>query len=131
MPNSPSVPAVPRTVLVTMPLVIDETNGDDFGGQLATALASGPSTLIVDSTSTRSCDCSGLRMLFAAIAKAAEDGTSLRLVAPPLGAVQLALWNSGLNGLLPTYPSLRSACPPGPPPITTDPMRRPVGRPGP
>lgn len=109
MLNYPRVPAVPRTVLVTMPLVIDEANGDDFGGQLATALAAGPSTLIVDSTSTRSCDCAGLRMLLAAIAKAADDRTSLRLVAPPFGAVQQALRNSGLNGLLPTYPSLRSA----------------------
>lgn len=116
--DSQQMPARTWSVLVTMPPVIDAASGDHIGRELSAVLSSGASTVIADLTGTRSCNCAGLRILFAAIAKAAECGTDLRLVVPPAGVVQQTLRNSGLSGLLPIYPTLRSARPPGPVPVT-------------
>jgi anti-anti-sigma factor len=124
------IPAKRRAVLVTMPAVIDAASSDHIGRELVTALASGAPTVIADLTYTRSCDCAGLRMLFAALAKAAEQGTDLRLVVPPAGVVQQTLENSGLDGLLPAHPTLRSARPPGSAPVPFPP-RSPSSAPEP
>jgi anti-sigma B factor antagonist len=95
-------------VVVALPAEIDMANADQTGQQLRAALAPGVATVIADMTATRFCDSSGISMLVQAHGQAAANGTELRLVVAST-AVLHTLTLTGLDQLLPIYPSLSQA----------------------
>jgi len=95
-------------VVVALPVEIDMANADRVGQQLGSAFTPGVRTVIADMTATRFCDSSGINALVRAHQQAAANGTELRLVvASP--AVLRPLTLTGLDDLLPIYPSLSQA----------------------
>ena len=97
-----------RPVVVPVPLEIDIDNSGLLGEKLASALASGTSTLIADLTVTRFCDCSGIRMLAETYMDAIRQGVELRLVLPA-GPILRILSLMGLDRWLPICPDLLTA----------------------
>lgn len=97
-------------VVIVLPAEIDMANADRVGQQLGAALAPGVATVIADMTATRFCDSSGISMLVQAHGQAAANGTELRLVVAS-AAVLRTLTLTGLDQLLPIYPSLSQALP--------------------
>jgi anti-anti-sigma factor len=102
-------------VVIALPAEIDMANADRVGQQLRSALTPGVRTVIADMTATRFCDSSGINMLVRAHQQAAANGTELRLVVAST-AVLRVLTLTGLDDLLPIYPSLSQALTAGPAP---------------
>jgi anti-anti-sigma factor len=95
-------------VVIALPTEIDMANADQVGQQLGSAFTPRVRTVIADMTATRFCDSSGINMLVRAHQQAAAHGTELRLVVPST-AVLRTLTLTGLDQLLPIYPSLSQA----------------------
>ena len=102
-------------VVIALPAEIDMANADRTGQQLRAALAPGVATVIADMTATRFCDSSGMSMLVRAHGRAAANGTELRLVVAST-VVLRTLTLTGLDQVLPIYPSLSQALAAGPAP---------------
>jgi anti-sigma B factor antagonist len=102
-------------VVIALPAEIDMANAGRTGQQLRAALAPGVAAVIADMTATRFCDSSGISMLVQAHGQAAANGTELRLVVAS-AAVLRTLTLTGLDQLLPIYPSLSQALAAGPAP---------------
>ena len=102
-------------VVIALPAEIDMANADRTGQQLRAALTPGIATVMADMTATRFCDSSGISMLVQAHGQAAANGTELRLVVAS-AAVLRTLTLTGLDQLLPIYPSLSQALAAGPAP---------------
>ncbi len=95
-------------VIVGLPAEIDAANAAGAGLRLCAAFAPGVTVVIADLTQTVFCDSSGVSQLVLAYHCAAAHGAQLRLVVPHpnvLGVLKL----TGLDGLLPVYPSLDAA----------------------
>jgi len=94
--------------VITMPSEIDITNAPQVGQELAEAFAPGVSTVIADMTPTTFCDSSGVRVLALAHKHAAADHAELRVVAPTAAVLRI-FELTGVDRLLPIYPSLDAA----------------------
>ena len=117
----------PQTAVVPLPPEIDAANIGLVEAALAGALASRPTVLIADGTSTAFCDSSGIGALIHAHRQAAATGAQLRVVMPG-PQVRRVLQLIGADQLLLVYPSLadtqadrsqsaRSAADPAPGPV--------------
>ena len=116
--------AVPAAAtIVALPAEIDIDNADHAYDQLYAAFAAGAPMVIADFTATTFCDTASLRRLVAVQRRAVARNAQLRLAAPPGNPVRHVLEITGLDKLLPVYPSARHAAADwiAPP----DPARRP------
>ena len=95
-------------VVIALPVKIDMANADRAGQQLGSAITPGVRTVIADMAPTSFCDSSGINMLVRAHQQAAANGTELRLVAASPAVLRI-LTLTGLDQLLPIYPSLSQA----------------------
>ena len=124
-----------RQVIVTLPEQIDVSNAGQVSKSLLGVINRGVIALIADLTATRSCDHAGADALALAYQRALANGTALLLVVPG-PAMRQVLSLSGLDRIVPIYPSLEAASaalaqtptpgPAGPAKTRTDgPRRRP------
>ena len=102
--------AVPgAATIVALPADIDIGNADHAYDQLYAAFAAGAPMVIADFTATTFCDTASLRRLVAVQRRAVARNAQLRLAAPPGNPVRQVLEITGLDQLLPVYPSARHA----------------------
>jgi anti-sigma B factor antagonist len=97
-----------RLAVVPLPAEIDATNAREVGRDLLAAVVPGVTAVVADMTATTFCDACGARMLALVRSLATMQKTRLILVVPS-AAVLRALSLSGLDHLLPVYPSLDEA----------------------
>ena len=91
-----------------MPEHIDVSDAGQIREQLLSVINRGATALIVDMTSTASCDQSGAEAVARAYQRAVASGTQMRLVVTtPI--VRRVLGMNGLDRLIPMYPSLEAA----------------------
>jgi anti-sigma B factor antagonist len=100
-------------VVVPLPATLDHTSARAVVAELAATFTAGASTVIADLTGTSFCDSSGTRMLAMAYVQAIERKVRL-FFAIPGPAVRQALQASGLDRVLPIFPSLDEALAMGP-----------------
>jgi len=98
----------PQTAVVALPIEIDAANVGLVEAALASALASRPTVLIADGTTTVFCDSSGIGTLIRAHRQAAATGAQLRVVITT-SQVRRVLELIGADQLLRVYPSLACA----------------------
>ena len=98
----------PQTAVVALPVEIDAANIGLVEAALASALASRPTVLIADGTTTVFCDSSGIGTLVRAHRQAAATGAQLRVVITG-SQVRRVLELIGADQLLGVYPSLACA----------------------
>lgn len=108
-------PAEP--VVVALPAEIDIANSGKVATQLRAAIAPGAGVVVADLSMTTFCDSSGVRVLVLARNWAAADGVQLQLVAPA-GPTLMVLELTGLNRLVPVYPTVGQALAAGGKPAT-------------
>lgn len=94
--------------LTVMPAEIDMANAPDLGHDLRSLLDQGGTVLVVDMTQTGFCDSAGVRMLVLAHQQAAQQGSELRLIAPP-SQVRRVLGLSGADQVLRVFPTMSEA----------------------
>jgi anti-anti-sigma factor len=97
-----------RLAVVPLPAEINFTNAREEGRDLLAAVMPGVTGVIADMTATTSCDLPGAHMLALVRSQAQMQKTRLILVVPS-AAVLRALALTGLDHLLPVYPSLDEA----------------------
>jgi anti-anti-sigma factor len=103
---TPAFPLPPR--VVTLPAEIDIGNAYQIGLELRAAFAPGVPAVVADMTDTTFCDSMGARMLVLAHKTALANDAEL-LLALPSSQVLRILAITGLDQVLPIYPSLGSA----------------------
>jgi anti-anti-sigma factor len=97
-----------RQAVVVLPDHIDVSNAGRISEQLLSVINRGATELIADMSATVSCDHAGADAVARAYQRAAANGTRLRLVVTaPI--VRRVLSASGLDRLIPVYPSLEAA----------------------
>src|SRR6516165_569419 len=97
-----------RQAVVALPEHIDVSNASQIREELLWVINRGAAALIADMTATLSCDHSGADAVMRAYQRALASGTQLRLVVTaPI--VRRVLAVSGLDRLIPVYPSLEAA----------------------
>ena len=108
MEDTSPVQWVGTQALVTLPARVDVSNAGQIGEELLSVISRGAAVLVVEMTATAACDHAGADAVARAYQQAAVHGTQLRLVvtAP---AVRRVLGFSGLEGLVPVYPSRAAA----------------------
>jgi anti-anti-sigma factor len=97
-----------RLAVVRLPAEINFTNAREVGRDLLAAVVPGVTAVIADMTATTFCDLPGAHMLALVRSQATMQKTRLILVVPS-AAVLRALSLSGLDHLLPVYPSVAEA----------------------
>ena len=97
-----------RQAIVTLPDHIDVSNAGHIREQLLTVINRGPEALIADMTATVSCDHAGADAIARAYQRAVASGTEVRLVVTS-GVVRRVLGASGVDRLVPVYPSSEAA----------------------
>lgn len=97
-----------QPLIVVLPAEIHLANAGILGRELAAVFVSGIRTIVADLTGTTFCDSAGTRMLARAYVQAIDSQAELRLAIPG-SAVRRALELSGLDRVLPIYPSLDDA----------------------
>jgi len=97
-----------RLAVVPLPAEIDITNAREAGRDLLAAVVPGVSAIVADMTATTFFDSSGASMLALIHSQALLQKAGLILVVPS-AAVLRALALTGLDHLLPVYPSLDEA----------------------
>lgn len=102
-----------RTAVVPLPAEIDITNARQVGRDLVVAFHPGITTVIADMTATIVCDSAGASMLALVRQLAVVHQARLILVVPS-AAVLRVLALTGLDVLLPIYPTLTEALAPEP-----------------
>jgi anti-sigma B factor antagonist len=119
----------PQTAVVPLPVEIDAANIGLVEAAVASALASRPTVLIADGTSTAFCDSAGIAALIHAHRRAAATGAQLRVVITG-SSVRRILELIGADQLLLVYPSLTDAqanrSPEPAPPTAADPESREI-----
>ena len=100
--------------MVTLPEHIGAADSAAVREQLLELLDQGATVLIADMTGTLSCDRSGATALVHACQRASDGGAQLR-VAVTVPAVRQVLVASGLDRLVPIYPSVEAAIAAGAP----------------
>jgi anti-anti-sigma factor len=101
-----------RASMVTSPAEVGYSNAGQVGQELASALAAGAATVIVDLTSTAFCDTAGVQEVLQAYRAPVTEGIRLRVVAPARVTLQFT-W-TGIDRLLAVYPSVSAALATGP-----------------
>jgi anti-anti-sigma factor len=99
---------VGRQAVVALPERVDESNAGQVQGELLSVIQSGATVLIADMTATTSCDQSGADAVARAFQRAVVSGTEPRLVVTA-EHVSRVFSLSGLDRLVPIYPSLQVA----------------------
>jgi anti-sigma B factor antagonist len=94
--------------VVAAPEDIDITNADALRTALLEAASLGPGTFVVDMSRTQFCDTAGLHALVAAHKRARAGGGQLLLVTRG-AAVDRILSITGLDRVIPSFPSLEEA----------------------
>jgi len=94
--------------VVAAPAEIDITTAEQLGAVLLQAAGAGQ-PVVVDMTRTRFCDSAGIHAVLRARKRAVADDGEVRLVVPADGAVCRVLALTGLDRLIPCFPSLESA----------------------
>jgi len=100
-------------VVVALPAEIDMANADGVGEQLRSAFTPGVPIVVADMTLTMFCDSYGMHALVLAHRCAAAHHAQLHLAVPDT-RVRQVLKLTGLDRLLPVYPSLGAALTGGP-----------------
>ena len=100
--------------VVAAPTEIDASNADWLRAVLLEAACREHGTFVVDMTGTRSCTSAGLGVLVRAHDRALAEGGELRLVIPASALVLRVFAMSGLDRLIPNFPSLYEAVQPAP-----------------
>jgi anti-anti-sigma factor len=130
-----------RQAVVTLPEHIDVSNVAELRERLLSVINRGAAVLIVDMTSTASCDHAAVDAVARAYQRAAVSGTQLRLVVT-VPVVRRVLGIEGLDRLVSVYPSVEAAMAAGTPGTessasiwvraraTAKPARRPPAEPG-
>jgi anti-anti-sigma factor len=103
-----------RQAVVTLPEHIDVSNVGEFRERLLSVINRGAAVLIVDMTSTASCDHAAVDAIARAYQRAAVSGTHLRLAAAA-PVVRRVLSVEGLDRLVSVYPSVEAALAAGTP----------------
>jgi anti-anti-sigma factor len=112
--------------VVAAPEEIDASNADWLRAVLLEAACRGHGTFVVDMTRTQFCDSSGLGVLVRAHNRALAEGGELRLVIPASAMVLRVFALTGIDRLIPNFPSLDEALepPPATAPRSPQPGRR-------
>ena len=97
-----------QLAVVVLPEHIDAFNAGQVRQELLALINRGPAGLIADMTATVSCDYAGADAVARAHQRAVIAGTELRLVVTAR-LVRRVLSTSGLDRLIPMYPSLQAA----------------------
>ena len=97
-----------RQALVALPEDIDVSNAGQIREELLSVINRGAEALIVDMTTTISCDHAGADAVARAYQRAVVSGTELRLVVTS-GVVLRMLVMTGVGRLVPVYPSVEAA----------------------
>ena len=100
--------------VVAAPAEIDASNADWLDAVLREAAARGHARFVVDMTGTTFCASSGVGVLVQAHKRAVADGGELRLVIPASAAVLRVLAITGIDQVIPNFPSLYEAVVPAP-----------------
>jgi anti-sigma B factor antagonist len=116
--------------VVAAPEEIDVTNADWLRAVLLEAAARGHETFVVDMTRTQFCDSSGLGVLVRAHSRAQAEGGELRLVIPASAMVLRVFALSGIDQVIPNFPSLYEAVVPAPATAPQPPRPRLRSKPG-
>jgi anti-sigma B factor antagonist len=107
--------------VVAAPEEIDVTNAGWLRAVVLEAAARGDKTFVVDMTRTHFCDSAGLGVLVRAHSRALAEGGELRLVIPASAMVVRVFALTGIDQVIPNFPSLYEAVVPAPataPPAT-------------
>ena len=97
-----------EAAVITLPEEIDISNSEQVREELLSLLNRGPAVLIVDMAETTFCDSAGVNALVRAHKRATANGAEIRLVVASLG-VQRVLANTGVDRLIPVYPSMTAS----------------------
>jgi anti-sigma B factor antagonist len=116
--------------VVAAPEEIDASNADWLDAVLREAAACGHGTLVVDMISTRFCASAGIGVLVRAHKRAVADGGELRLVIPASAAVLRVFAITGIDRVIPNFPSLYKAVKPAPAAAPRPPRPRRRAKPG-
>ncbi len=103
-----SGPGEPGTIVVRLPNEIDYSNGQQVQEELLAAFQPGVQRVVIDMTSVTFCDSAGLARIATTQRIAAARGTDLRIAASE-GIVTKIFEITGLDTLVPVYPSLDEA----------------------
>jgi anti-anti-sigma factor len=114
MPEA-SVPVevVSGVPIVTAPEEIDITNAAGLRAALLEAAAHGSGTLVADMAQTQFCDSAGLNVLVRAHKRARAEGGELLLVICAAAVLRIFAV-TGIDHLIPTFPTLEQALAPAP-----------------
>jgi anti-anti-sigma factor len=99
--------------VVTAPEEIDITNAAGLRAALLQAAAHGSRTLVVDMAQTQYCDSAGLNVLVRAHKRARADGGELLLVICTAAVLRIFAV-TGIDHLIPNFPTLEQALAPAP-----------------
>ena len=100
--------------VVAAPEDIGASNAGWLRAVLLEAAARGHETFVVDMTRTHFCDSAGLGVLVRAHSRALAEGGELRLVIPASAMVLRVFALSGIDQVIPKFPSLYEAVVPAP-----------------
>jgi anti-sigma B factor antagonist len=100
--------------VVAAPEEIDASTADWLGELLLQAHCCGHGTFVVDMTRTRYCASAGLGVLVRAHNRALAEGGELRLVIPASAMVLRVFALTGIDQVIPNFPSLDEAVVPAP-----------------
>jgi anti-sigma B factor antagonist len=100
--------------VIPLPAEIDAANSGRVGEQLKAAVKPGLPMLIADMTFTTFIDSAGVRVMVQVCQLARRSGTELRLVVPSAHVLR-TLAITGMDRLLPIYPSVGAALTAAPP----------------
>ena len=100
--------------VVAAPEEIDVTNADWLRAVLLEAAARGHGTFVVDMTGTQYCASAGIGVLIRAHHRALAEGGELRLVIPASCMVLRIFALTGIDQVIPNFPSLHEAVEPAP-----------------
>jgi anti-sigma B factor antagonist len=92
--------------VVTVPAEIDAGNADMVRASLLAGLSRAASLMIIDMSATTFCDSAGVQAVIDAYNQAAASHIRIRIVATEILRI-LAL--TGIDQLIPVYPSLKAA----------------------
>jgi anti-sigma B factor antagonist len=116
--------------VVLAPEEIDASNTSWLHAVLWEAADRGHGTFVVDMTRTQFCDSGGLGVLVQAHNRALADGGELRLVRPTSATVLHVLTLTGIDQVIPSFPSLYEAVAPAPATASRPPQPRRRPKPG-
>ena len=102
-----------QQAVVALPVHMDASSAGQIREELLSVINGGATALIADMTATTPCDHAGADAVVRAFQRAVISGTGLRLVVTAEHVLRV-LSLSGLDHLVPIYPSLEAATAAGP-----------------